>query len=87
MSEPLTGLAVKEKIAELDSVIKAVHPKLPLLLREVHSILAKDASVVTLLTEEEIAVLVSGLERQTKVEITTTTLKKKAPKNVSVLDL
>ena len=87
MSESLAGMAVKEKIAELDAVIKAAHPRMPLLLREIHSVLAKDTSVVTLLADEEIAVLVSGLERQTKVEITTATLKKKAPKNVSVADL
>lgn len=81
------GFAVKEKIQELDAVIKAAHPRMPLLLREIHTILAKDATVVSLLTEEEISVLVSGLEKQTKVEITTALVKKKTPKNVSVLDL
>ena len=63
----LTADAVRESIIKLEDAIKTAHPTMPVLLREIHSILKKDPEVVTLLSEEEIAVLVNGLEKQTNI--------------------
>lgn len=76
------------KIASLQESILTVHPRMPILLKEIHTILKNDPAVVTLLSEEDISILVSGLKRQTQVEITQSTLKKKTSlKNVGLADL
>ena len=77
------------KISSLQNAILSAHPTMPILLKEIHTILKNDPSNVTLLSEEDIAILVSGLKQQTKTEITASTMKKKsaALKNVSLADL
>lgn len=77
------------KIASLQEAIHAAHPTMPILLKEIHTILKNDPSNVTLLSEEDISIIVNGLKIQTKTEITAATLKKKpaALKNVSLADL
>jgi hypothetical protein len=80
---------VKEKITALESALLSSHPTMPTLLREIHKILKDDPEVVTLLSEPDIAIIVSGLKRQTNTEITTSLLKTKTKslKNVSVDDM
>lgn len=76
------------KISSLQNAILSAHPTLPILLREIHTILKNDPSNVTLLSEEDIAILVSGLKQQTKTEITQAAMKKKTSlKNVGLADL
>ena len=76
------------KISSLQNAILSAHPTMPILLREIHTILKNDPSNVTLLSEEDIAILVSGLKQQTKTEITQAAMKKKTSlKNVSLGDL
>ena len=77
------------KIAELQECILNAHPKLPIILKEIHTNLKNDPANVTLLSEEQIAIIVSGLKQQTKTEITQATLKKstKALSRVSADDL
>ena len=76
------------KISSLQDAILAAHPTMPILLREIHTILKNDPVVVTLLSEEDIAIIVSGLKQQTKTEITQSALKKKSSlKNTSLADL
>lgn len=76
------------KITELEEAIHTAHPKMPILLKEIHTILKNDPANVTLLSEEEIAVIVSGLKLQTKTEISAAASKKKTTlKNVSLADL
>ena len=75
------------RIASLESAILATHPTLPVILREIHKQLRDDPAVVTLMTPEEIRVVVSGLKVQTKVEITQAAVKKRIPKNISLMDL
>lgn len=54
------------KISELQEKLLSNHPQMPLLLREIHSTLKENPAVVTLLREEEdIQVIVQGLEKQT----------------------
>lgn len=62
------GLDLKEKVTELESLILQRHPKMPMLLREIHTALRAQPENVTLMSEEEIAIIVSGLSVQTSVE-------------------
>lgn len=80
---------LKMKIAELQSMILDAHPRMPLLLKDIHSILKNDPDNVTLLSEEDIGIIVAGLKKQTATEITTATLKKstKALSKITDLDL
>jgi hypothetical protein len=83
-----TNLEIQSKIQSLQEAILAVHPTLPIILRDIHKILKEDPAVVTILQEDEIAIIVSGLKQQTKTEITQASLKKKTPlKNVGLADL
>ena len=77
------------KIASLQDAITKVHPTMPILLKEIHTILKNDPINVTTLSESDIAILVNGLEVQTKTELMRTALKKKATslKSVTADDL
>ena len=71
-----TPESIRMKIAELDDLIKSAHPRMALLLRDIHTILKNDPDNVTLLSEEDIGVIVSGLKLQTKTVITAAALSK-----------
>jgi hypothetical protein len=73
------GFELKEKVAELSELILSKHPRMPLLLREIHTALRKQPENVTLMSEEEIAVVVAGLKVQTGVEFATAAIKDKSP--------
>jgi len=62
---------VSSAIAELSSCMLSQHPRMPQLLSEISKTLKANPDCVTLLAEEEIAVIVSGLKQQTKTEIVT----------------
>lgn len=66
-----TAYLLKEKVAELSAALLAKHPTMPTLLREIHTTLSKYPEQVTLMSEEDIAVVVSGLKVQTGVEFAT----------------
>ena len=59
------GFDLKEKVAKLQETILAKHPSMPGLLRSIHETLTANPDQVTLLAEEEIQIIVSGLEVQT----------------------
>ena len=73
-----TADSIAMKIAELSQMILAAHPRMPMLLRDIHTILKNDPDNVTLLSEEDIGVIVSGLKLQTKTVITAAALGKKS---------
>jgi len=78
------------KIAELAASVQATLPNMPTLLRDIHSILKNDSDLVSILTPEEIGVIVSGLSKQTQTTITTSVLsggKGKSLKKVSIDDI
>ena len=62
-------LELQAKIAELSDALLTAHPMLPVLLRTIHTQLRKDPELVTLLADEDIGVIVSGLMRQTNTEL------------------
>lgn len=83
-----TPAEITFKISELASMIHTAHPRMPLLLKEIHGILKADPENVTLLSEEEIGIIVAGLSKQTQTEITTAAIKKKTSlKNTTLADL
>lgn len=67
---------INMKIAELQEMILSAHPRMPLLLKDIHTILRNDPDNVTILSEEEIGIIVSGLKKQTSTELASTVLKK-----------
>ena len=71
---------IKEKLADLQDRLEANAPGLATLLRDIHQTLKKDPDVVTLLSEEDCAVIVQGLKKQTATEIATSALKNKSGK-------
>jgi len=75
---------LKIKLAELQESILSAHPRLPILLRDIHKQLKEDASIVTILTDEEIEIVVSGLKKQTTTEITQAAIKARIPKGKSI---
>jgi hypothetical protein len=74
---------IKEKLAKLEASLLQSTPDMPTLLRDIHKILKADSELVTILTEEECSVIVSGLKKQTATEIAATSLKKKTTKAMS----
>jgi hypothetical protein len=82
-------IQLKEKIAALQNAILTVHPTLPIILKEIHTLLKNDPANITLLDEDDISTIVSGLKKQTATEITQATLKKstKSLSKVSLDDL
>lgn len=84
---------LKEKILSLEQALLSVHPTMPVLLRDIHEKLKQDAEIVTLLSEEEIEIIVRGLKQQTKTELATSLLKSakssttKSLKKIGVSDL
>jgi hypothetical protein len=83
---------IKEKILSLQNALLESNPRMPVLLQEIHRTLKNDPAIVTLLQEDEIAVIVSGLKVQTSTVIATTAVKgsvagRKSLSKVSVDDL
>ena len=83
---------IQEKIQSLSDSISLAHPQMPSLLREIRTTLKNDPALVTLLSEDEIQIIVLGLGKQTDTMIATaiskpSAAKAKALKNVTDDDL
>lgn len=85
------GFELKQKVSELQAQLLEAHPKMPDLLRIIHSQLKADPENVTLLSEEEIHVIVEAQEKitQTKVVADIVAGKKsgKSVKKITLADL
>jgi hypothetical protein len=82
--------AISIKIQELYNAVQSTLPNMPTLLRDIHSNLKQDPELVTLLTPEQVSIIVSGLSKQTQTTITTSILsgnKGKSLKKISVDDI
>jgi len=84
-----TQTQLKEKILSLQTALLESHPTMPGLLREIHTTLKANPDCVTLLSDDEVGVIVSGLKKQTATEIATSALKTKtkAVKSMTLADL
>lgn len=81
---------LREKVATLQNALLTAHPSMPVLLRDIHNHLKQDEEIVTLLSEEEIGIIVNGLMKQTQTVIIAATMKKgtgKSLKKVTLDDL
>lgn len=58
---------VRENIAKLQEALLTAHPTMPILLQQIHRQLKDDPALVTVISEEEIGVIVSGLSTHTGV--------------------
>jgi hypothetical protein len=56
---------VRNKILNLQAALLEKHPRMPSLLEEIHKTLKAQPENVTLLPEEDIQILVSGLQQHT----------------------
>lgn len=65
------------KIAELETKLVADHPEFRTLLRDIHKQMLADPEVVTVLTDEEIGIVCSGLSKQTQQTIVAAASKSK----------
>lgn len=63
------NLEIKTKLDALQEALLSSHPTLPTLLRDIHRTLKSQPDQVTLMTEEEIHIVVQGLEKQTNTYI------------------
>lgn len=78
------------KISELEDAIKQAHPMMSTLLRDIHRNLQQDPEIVTLLSPEEVSIIVKGLSIQTQTTITTSIVsgtKGKAMKKMTLDDI
>lgn len=60
------GFQLTQKVSELKSAILSRHPTMPTLLQDIHRTLKQYPECVTLMSPEEIATVVNGLENQTQ---------------------
>jgi hypothetical protein len=68
--------------------LETIKPRLPLIFRDIHTKLKEDAEVTTLLSEDEVALLVEGLKKLTQTQIVGAALKsKKTLKSMDLSDL
>lgn len=77
------GFELQEKVAALQQSLLDRHPRMPVLLREIHTVLRAQPENVTLMSEEEIAVIVDGLKIQTGVEFAASALTPAGKKSTS----
>ncbi len=77
---------LQEKVLSLETAIKSRHPTMPTLLQEIWKALKAQPENVTLMTEEEMGILVSGLQVQTNTTLAQSAVKasKSAASNKSV---
>lgn len=66
---------VFDKIASLDTMLKNAHPQMPVLLQEIWKTLKLYPECVTLLREEDMEIVISGLEKQVDVDLSKIVLK------------
>jgi len=85
MTATTQAFEIKEKLAQLQNALLESLPTMPTLLRDIHRSLKNDPDTVTLLSEEECAILVTGLKKQTQTEIATKVIKAKPRKALSKL--
>ena len=83
MNAPAEGFALKEKVAELSEVLLSRHPRMPMLLKEIYVALHKQPENVTLMTPEEVQIVVNGLKVQTQTEFAASATKPSATKSLA----
>ena len=70
-----SGSELFNAVIELQTSLLDRHPRMPTLLREIHTALRAQPENVTLLNEDQISVIVNGLKVQTGVQFATAATK------------
>lgn len=78
------NLEIKTKLDDLQAALLNNHPTMPTMLRDIHKLLKSQPDIVTLMSEDEIAIIVSGLEKQTNSNLVASTLKPSKAKKESM---
>jgi hypothetical protein len=78
------NLEIKSKLDELSNALLSAHPQMPTLLRDIRTTLKNFSEQVTLMTEEEINIVVRGLEKQTNSHVAAATVKPSAAKKAAL---
>ncbi len=88
-SENPVAYQLHEAVLTLQNQLLSAHPAMPTLLQTIHRQLKADPTLCTILSEEEVGTIVSGLKRQTMTAIATSTAKSKSKsiKSIGVSDL
>lgn len=86
------NLEIHTKLLELQQALLDSTPNMPTLLRDIHRTLKGQPEQVTLMSEDELAIVVQGLQKQTSVNLAAATMKpsvskRAALKNTSMNDL
>lgn len=79
------NLEIKTKLDALQEALLESHPSMPTLLRDIHTTLKNQPEQVTLMTEEELAIVVQGLQKQTNTHIAAAITKKRSPSKRATL--
>jgi len=89
ITAPEQGFELREKVGQLQTALLTAHPMMPTLLRTIHMQLKADPEIVTLLSDDEIHIIVEGLKKQTNTELAMSMLsgKGKSLKKLTVDDL
>jgi hypothetical protein len=74
---------LREKVGQLSQAILSKHPTMPTLLREIHTTIRQYPEQITLLEEEDIAIIVAGLSVQTNVAFSQAANKPAAVKSLA----
>lgn len=88
----MINIEIKTKLDELQEALLSSHPTLPTLLKDIHRTLKAQPEQVTLLSEQELNLVIQGLIKQTNSNLAAATLKaskskKVLSKNLSLDDL
>lgn len=59
------NLEIQTKLEALQDALLNAHPQMPTLLRDIHQTLKAQPEQVTLMTEDQIHLIIQGLEKQT----------------------
>lgn len=78
------NIEIKSKLDELQQALLSSHPTMPSLLRDIHKTLKAFPEQVTLMTEDEIAIVVQGLEKQTNSHLVASAMKTTKAKKESL---
>lgn len=78
------NLEISTKLQALQQALLDSHPTLPTLLRDIHTTLKQQPEQVTLLSEEELNIIVQGLEKQTNSYIAQAVTKKTPSKRTAL---
>jgi hypothetical protein len=81
---------ISESVSSLQAALLSTHPDISSILRTIHTTLKANPDCVTLLSEDEIGIIISGLKQQTNTEIATSISKGgkgKGVKSIGISDL